>query len=209
MRTLKVALSASFAIVAMGTGFTGSSGGQEGHNCLLTEARKLADLGGVFMADDGSRVHVRIASASIERREQVRAALSAACNDTAVVVEPARHTLAQLREWAAAATDLLALDGVSFVGPDERADALTVGITTDDAAAQARRLLVAKGVPPDSVRIERTSPIRTAQGGSPAPWAQDKGGSELPWAVVAASAASAAALAGLLFRGRRRPRSKS
>lgn len=201
MRASTLSFGVFTALVAWGMGFAAASSAQStGHDCVVAEARRLPDLGGVFLSDSG-QVHVRIAGASAERREEVRASLSASCNDTAVVVETSRHTLAQLQEWTAAGIDVLSLDGVAFAGPDERADALVVGITTDAAEGEVRRLLAANGVPVDSVKIQRVSPIRPVDDSGP----KADGGAK--WAVLVLSiAAVCAAALGTIRLRRRHPR---
>ncbi len=206
---LPVVLVAAGAVWGAGLAAAGLAQ-QPSHDCVVAEARRLPDLGGVYLSEDGRRVHVRVAGASAERREQVRASLAASCNvdHTAVVVEASRYTLAQLRDWTAAANDVLSVDGVAFVGPDERADTLVVGLTKSAAEDEVRRVLAAKGIPDDAVRIERTSPIRTVEGGGPDGAGADDGGAP-GWAVpvVAGAAVGGAALGGVLLRRRRlRPR---
>lgn len=188
------------AVLALVTGSAGILAGpvaaQAGSStdCVTERARRLHDFGGVYL--DGTAVHVRVADASPERLRIVESELRTACPGAPVIVaERSEYTAAELQRFVALARDALSIDGVSFLGADERTGTVSVAVSDPAAVDRVRSHLAAQGIPADAVTISEASPVRPAERDD-----HDRGA---PLAIGAlAAVAVAIGLAGVALRRR-------
>ena len=144
----------------------------------LSEVEKAAPgFGGMYVDADGV-VHVLMvpgqdgeaaqreraqgAIARVFGAERVASRVTKSDGATApgIVLEPARFTFGQLRDWGGRLTrGALPLRDVSFTDVDEATNRVTVGVATASAQAAVERQLASLGVPRDSVTFTTALPM--------------------------------------------------
>ncbi|MBV9775216.1 MAG: hypothetical protein JO040_14780, partial [Gemmatimonadetes bacterium] len=126
--------------------------------------RQLPGFGGYYFDANGDLVVLLTDPAQEPAARALLAGVAAdrprgpgSAGPATIRVRRAEFDFATLQGWHERLNSVLRLEGVSFLDTDEMANRVTVGVTSEAAAARVRAEAVRAGVPSAALRVERVA----------------------------------------------------